>query len=103
MPYNVKIQNYDGVPLAGSLLLFDSTGEQIGEAHISAGGSTLSEDDIAGADHIRVTSPGYSFYGTAVLYDTNVFTLSRKPQVLLYAAGGAAAGILLQKLLKILK
>lgn len=99
MPYNVKIQNFDGVSLAGVLLLYDSTGEQIGEAHISAGGSTLSDDDIAGADHIRVTSPGYNWYGTTSLYDTNVFTLSKKPQIVLYVGLGVLAGILLKKFL----
>ncbi len=102
MPYNVRIQNFDGLGLAGSLLLFDAIGEQIGEAHISSGGSTLTDDDLNGADHIRVTAPGYNYYGTTQLYDDNLFTLSRKPPIVLYAAVGALAGMLLQKFLKIL-
>jgi hypothetical protein len=101
MPYNIKIQNFDGVPLAGTLYLFDSAGNEIGSAGISAGGSTLDDSEITGATHFRVTAPGYSWYGTSQLYDTNTFTLSKevKTYTVAYIIGGLVAGYLLSKMI----
>jgi hypothetical protein len=103
MPYNIKIQTFDGVPLAGTLYMFDSAGDEIGSAGISAGGSTLDESEIEGATHFRVTAPGYSWYGTSQLYDTNTFTLSKEVQThtVAYIVGALVAGYVLTKMLKL--
>jgi hypothetical protein len=100
MPYNVKIQSEQGKPLAG-VVYFWLNGEQIGEAGISAGGSTLSDEEVEQADHYTVESPGYYFLGISSLYNDTVFTLTQKPHSALVAVLAAAvAGFVLSKFVK---
>jgi len=98
MPYRVTIKSEQGQPLAGTMY-FWLNGEEIGQAGISAGGSTLSDQEVEQADHYTVEAPGYSFYGTSVLYENNVFTLAQKPKTAMYVVLGLAGGFLLAKLL----
>ncbi len=99
MPYKVIIKSEQGEPLAG-VIYFWLGGDQIGEAHISAAGATLTDDEVQGADHFTVESPGYSFYGTSYLYDDNVFTLAQKPKTAMYVVLGLVGGFMIAKLLK---
>jgi len=100
MPYNIKIQNEQGEPLAG-VLYFWLNGEQIGEAGISVGGSTLSDEEVEQADHYTVESPGYYFLGISSLYNDTVFTLTQKPRsALVVVLAAAAAGFVLSKIIK---
>ena len=99
MPYKVKIQNEQLEPLSG-VVYFWSGGEQIGEAHIPAGGATLTDDEVNVADRYTVTADGYSYYGTSALYDDNVFTLAVKPKTGLYVALALVGGFVLSKLVK---
>lgn len=101
MPYNIKIQDDQGRPLRGSLYMYNEQGEEIGEAGISEGGSDVSDGEITGAYHFKVTSPGYYYYGTSVLYETNTFTLNKKPQTALWVALAVAGGFALAKLVKL--
>jgi len=99
MPYRVTIQSEQGQPLAGTVY-FWLNGEQIGEAGISAGGSTLTNEEVEQADRYTIESPGYSYYGTSTLYDDNMFTLAKKTSAGVYVVLAAVGGFVLSKLLK---
>lgn len=101
MNYYIEIKNFEGVPLDGTLFLYKQD-NQIGAWGVPVGGTTFTDDDIAGADHFRITADGYGWYGTSNLYDTNVFTLDKlqKERTALWLALGAAGGFALFKLLK---
>lgn len=99
MPYKVTIKSEQGELLPG-VIYFWLDGEQIGEANIPTGTATLTDDEVQGADHFTVESPGYSFYGTSYLYDDNVFTLAQKSKTAVYVVLGLVGGFLISKLLK---
>lgn len=99
MPYNIIIQNEQGEPLRGTVHFF-LEGVEIGEAGISPGGSTISDEEVEGADHYRIDADGYNWYGTSNLYDTSTFTLTKKPQTGLYIAVALVAGFAFSKLVK---
>jgi hypothetical protein len=99
MPYNIKIQNEQGQPLAG-VVYFWKDGDRIGEALISAAGATLTDEEVNAADRYTVESPGYSYYGTSTMYDDNVFTLAQRPKMGLYVGLAMVGGFVLSKLIK---
>lgn len=101
MSYYVEIKNFDGVPLAGTLFLYKQ-GTQTGAWGVPIGGTTFDDDDIAGADHFRITADGYGWYGTSYLYDTNTFTLDKlqKERTAIWVAVGVVSAFVFSKLVK---
>lgn len=102
MPYNVQIKNSQGQPLPGTVYFYDADGTEVGLATVAPGGSDMEPWQVEAARHFWITSPGYSSYGTSVLFqEGNTFTLSRSvPPIAYYVLGGIAA-LGLMKLLKV--
>ena len=101
MNYYIEIKNFEGIPLAGTVFLYKQD-NQLGAWSIAPDGTTLTDEDIAGADHFRITAEGYGWYGTTNLYGTNVFTLDKlqKERTALWLTLGLAGGFVLFKLVK---
>lgn len=102
MPYNVKIQNDKGEPLAGVVYFYDAQGTEIGQVVIQPGGSDMPAQAVENGSHFWVTSPGYSSYGTSAIYqDGNLFTLVRSVPNFVYYGLGAVGIVVLLKLFKV--
>lgn len=102
MPYNVKIQNDKGEPLAGVVYFYDAQGTEIGQVVIQPGGSDMPTQAVESAYHFWVTSPGYYNYGTSTIYqDGNIFTLTRSVPNYIYYGLGAVAIVVLIKLFNV--
>lgn len=92
MVYRVVIKNEQGESIAGEVEYSDSTGQYLGASGISIGGSDVYGDEIPdGTTHYRFTSPGYGYYGSSTLYDSNVVTLVRDTPVAKYFFMGGLA------------
>lgn len=101
MPYSVVIKNEQGEPIGGTIYYFDANGTEIGQTVVPPAGVDLDVEMVESASRYRVVSPGYGWYGTATIYDSNVFTLVKKPDTLLSYTIGAVAGFLIAKIIKL--
>lgn len=88
--FTVVLQNEVGDPLDGQVEFF-SGGAPVGAAGVHKGGSTIliAEEVPEGTDKYRFTSPGYSWYSTSNIYDTNTITLVKEIDPTRYLLIGA--------------
>jgi hypothetical protein len=94
MPYNVTIQNEEGVPMRGTVLYFDADHVELGQTVVYPSGTDLDIELVNAADFFRATADGYSWYGANIsaLGDRNTITLVKKPStVTAYVVGGIVA------------
>lgn len=102
MPYNVTIQNEEGVPMRGTVYYYDADHVELGQSVVYPSGTDLDIELVNAAAFFRATADGYMFYGGDIysLRDRNIITLVKKEPVLLYAVGGLIAGFVLHIFLK---
>lgn len=94
MPYNVIIQNEEGVPLRGTVYYFDADHVEIGQTVVHPSGTDLDIELVNGAEYFRAVADGYNWYGASIsaLGDRNTITLVKQPStVAAYVIGGVVA------------
>lgn len=94
MPYNVVIQNEEGVPMRGTVLYFDADHIELGQSVVYPSGTDLDIDLVNAAEFFRAVADGYNWYGasTSALGDQNTITLVKKQSpVTAYVVGGLVA------------
>lgn len=102
MPYNVLIKNDQGQPIGGTVYYYDATGTEIGQTVVPVSGIDLDASMVEGADHFKIVSSGYGFYGTSYIYaDGNVFTLYKQHSIALPLFGGLVLGFLIGKMVRL--
>jgi hypothetical protein len=101
MPYNVVIKNEQAQPIGG-IVYYYSGGVEVGQTVVPPAGIDLDAGMVESADHYRITSDGYDWYGTASIYpDGNVFSLKKKGSILLPAIAGAVLGFVIGKFVRL--
>jgi hypothetical protein len=91
--YLIFLQNEAGEQLDGQIE-FLAGGAPVGAAGLHPGGTTITSEDIpAGTDKFKFTSPGYGWFSTSNLYDSNTITLVKEVEPSKYVLiGGALVG-----------
>lgn len=95
MPYKYFIEDMDGVPVGGSIRWGSGTSFINEQIPVPVAGRDFPDGEVESYGFVEVNSPGY--YSVIVplagLWETTHFRLDKKPNLWLWAAGGAAAGI----------
>lgn len=91
--YFVTLLGEDNQPIDGQVEYL-AGGAPVGAAGIHKGGTALLFADIPeGTDKFRFTAPGYWWFSTSQLYDTNTITLVKEVDPMKYfLVGGALIG-----------
>ncbi len=101
MPYNVTIQNEEGVPMRGVLYYYDADHMELGQTVVYPSGADLDIDLVNASASFRATADGYYWYGgsTSRLEEWNVITLIKKESSFLPYVVGGVVGLTLYNLL----
>lgn len=103
MKYNIDLRGEKGEVLDGYVEMYDASGTALGQVAIHGQGYLIDSDIPEGVTHYRFFAPGYHWYGTSQLFDTNTITLIEETPILKYVligAAGVGAFLLLKRFLK---
>lgn len=101
MPYNVRIENEEGVPMRGTVYFYGADGTELGQSIVYPSGTDLDIELINVSEYFRASAEGYGWYGANIsaLGDHNTITLIKKQSTATAYVVGAFIGLLAYKLL----